>query len=65
MTSIDLTSIYKNYEGKWVALASDNKTVFGFGNTAKEAAESAQANGHKDYTLLYVEPSGLLYCGNS
>jgi len=65
MAPIDLTSIYKQYEGKWVALADDHKTVFGYGNTAKEAAETAQASGQKDYTLLYVEPTDLLYCGRS
>lgn len=64
MTPIDLTSVYKQYQGKWVALADDNKTVWGHGNTAKEAAETAQAKGHDDYTLLYVEPTDLLYCGS-
>lgn len=65
MSPIDLTAIYKQYEGKWVALGSDYKAVFGAGNTAKEAAEMAEANSHKDFTLLYVEPADLLYCGCS
>lgn len=65
MAPIDLTPIYKQYEGKWVALGSDYKSVFGSGNTAKEAADRAEASGQKDFTLLYVEPSNLLYCGRS
>lgn len=65
MVPINVTSIYKRYEGKWVALADDHKTVLGYGNTAKEAAETALASGHKDYTLLYLEPIDLLYCGRS
>ena len=65
MSPIDLTSIYKQYEGKWVALSDDYKSVFGAGNTAKEAAGMAESAGHKDFTLLYVEPSDVLYCGCS
>ena len=65
MSPIDLTPIYKQYEGKWVALSDDYKSVFASGNTAKEAADRAEADGHKDFTLLYVEPSDLLYCGCS
>ena len=63
MTPIDLSSILKNYEGKWVALSDDNTAVYGSGNTAKDAAEAARAKGHTDYTLLYVQPFDLLYCG--
>ena len=65
MTPIDLTPIYKQYQGKWVALSDDYKSVFGSGNTAKEAAEESQANGHQDYILHYVEPTDVLYCGRS
>lgn len=63
MTPIDLSPILKDYEGQWVALSDDYKAVFGNGRTAKEAAENARAKGHLDYTLLYVQPFDLLYCG--
>lgn len=39
--AIDWTKIYKNYKGKWVALASDEKTVLGAGETAREALAKA------------------------
>ncbi len=63
MAPIDLSSILKDYEGKWVALSDDNKVVFGSGNTAREAASEARAKGRADFTLLFVQPFDLLYCG--
>ena len=58
-----MSPIQKNYEGKGVALSDDNRTVFGSGDTAKEAAQDAHEKGHSEATLLYVQPSNLLYCG--
>ena len=58
-----MSQILKDYEGKWVALSDDNGTVYGVGNTAKQAAEDAQLKGHPDFTLLFVQPFDLLYCG--
>lgn len=63
MTPLDLSSILKDYEGRWVALSDDYKAVFGSGHTAKDAAGDARSKGHLDYTLLYVQPFDLLYCG--
>ena len=63
MTPLDLSPILKDYEGRWVALSDDYKAVFGSGPTAKEAAGDARSKGHLDYTLLYVQPFDLLYCG--
>lgn len=63
MAPLDLSPILKSYEGKWVALSDDNRTVFGAGDTAKEASQDASAKGHPEATLLYVQPSNLLYCG--
>ena len=64
MSPIDLTLILKNYEGKWVALSEDNQCVFGAGKSAKEALENAKSKGHFDTTLMFVQPSDLLYCGS-
>jgi uncharacterized protein DUF5678 len=36
---IDWSHLYKNYRGKWVALADDEVTVLASGETAKEAYE--------------------------
>ena len=63
MTPLDLTVILKDYEGKWVALSDDNSSVYGAGDTAKEAAREAESKAHPEFTLLYVEPSDFLYCG--
>lgn len=38
----DWTKLYKHYKGLWVALASDEETVLGFGKTPKEAIEKAK-----------------------
>lgn len=63
MSPLDLTSIYKQYEGKWVALSDDHKTVYGAGDTVAEAVKQATQSGHSNPTLLFVEPSDTLYCG--
>lgn len=63
MAPLDLTLILKNYERKWVALSDDNLSVYGSGDTVKEAAQEAESKGHPEFTLLYVEPSDFLYCG--
>lgn len=63
MSPIDLTYILKDYEGKWVALSDDNRSVFGAGKSAKDALEDAKSKGHFDTTLMFVQPLGLLYCG--
>jgi len=63
MAPIDLTPILRQYSGKWVALSDDHKSVYASGDTAKVAADGAISTGHSDFTLLFVEPSNLLYCG--
>ncbi len=63
MAPIDLSSILKDHENKWVALSDDNTAVYGCGNTAKDAANDAKAKGYSDFTLLFVQPFDLLYCG--
>lgn len=63
MAPLDLSSILKGYEGKWVALSDDNMAVYGAGESAKSAADDANAKGHPEFTLLFVDPSDRLYCG--
>lgn len=53
----------KSYEGKWVALSDNNQRVLGAGKTAKAAIQEAKSKGHSDTTLMFVQPSNLLYCG--
>ena len=63
MAPLDLSSIFKKYEKKWVALSDDNTRVLGAGNTAKQALQDAKTKGYSDVTLIFVQPSNLLYCG--
>lgn len=59
MAPLDLSSILKNCEGKWVALSDDNTIVYGIGKTAMEAAQDARSKGFSEFTLLFVEPSDI------
>ena len=63
MSYVDLAPILKDYEGKWVALSEDDSKVYGAGDTAKAAVDSAESRGYTDYTLLYVQPFDTHYCG--
>jgi len=65
MAPLDLSSVFKQYEGEWVALSEDSKTVHGHGQTVQQASEMAKQTGHQEFTLLYVEPSDTLYCGRT
>jgi len=65
MKPIDLSSILKDLQGKWVALSEDetHPSVFGVGNSAKEAKRNAEVKGNRDFYLLYVRPLDLLFSG--
>lgn len=63
MAPVDLAPILKDYQGKWVALSEDNTEIFGAGETAQAAAQDAESKSHADYTLFYVRPLDLFYCG--
>lgn len=63
MSPIDLSKILKGYEGKWVALSENNATIFASAESPKLAADEARRKGHKEFALLFVESSDLLYCG--
>jgi len=63
MAPLDLSKQLKNYENKWVALSDDSTRVLGAGDSAKEALQDAKNNGYNEATLMYVQPTNLLYCG--
>ena len=65
MAPLNLGEILKDYESKWVALSDDNTRVLGAGKSAKEALKDAELKGFSDVTLMYVQPSDLLYCGTT
>ena len=64
MAPIDLTSLHRDYEGKWVALTDDYASVLGVGKTAKEADASARSKGKSEFVLFYVQSADMLYCGS-
>lgn len=63
MSPINLVTVLKGYDNKWVALSDDKTTVYSAGATAKEAVQGAEKRGKRDFTLLFVEPSDVQYCG--
>ena len=63
MSPVDLAPLVKDYQSKWVALSEDQTKVLGVGESAQAAAQDAESKGEPDYTLFYVRPFDLLYCG--
>lgn len=64
MDSIDWTPMFKKYKGKWVALASDEKTVVASASTAKLTIILANKKGEKRPILFKVPTKNLTYVGN-
>lgn len=60
---IDWSEIYKRYQGLWVALKSDERTVVGSGKTAKQARDEAQRKGHKKPVLARMPERLVTYVG--
>jgi hypothetical protein len=54
---IDWSHLYKNYRGKWVALADDEVTVLASGESAKEAYEGGLK--HSKLPILHRVPDTL------
>ena len=67
MRPLDLSNVLEDFEGKWVALSTDERDpkVFGSGETAKEAIRDAVKKGNNNYCLMYVRPFDLLFSGFS
>ncbi len=59
----DWTKLYKKYKGLWVALAEDEETVLGFGNTVKEALILAKTKSSKTPFLTRVPKTLASYVG--
>lgn len=62
---IDWTQIYKKYKGQWVALKSDEKTVVGFGKTAKLAHIKATKSGYSSPILTFFPSQLKTYIGTA
>lgn len=63
MKPIDMTRIYSDYKGKWVALTPDRKTVIASGQTLKKILEDAKKKGFKQPIVTRIPPSVLPYIG--
>lgn len=59
----DWTRLYKNYKGRWVALAADAETVLGVGATAREALEKAKKKSPETPFLTRVPATLSAYVG--
>lgn len=62
-TYIDLTSVFKKYKGKWVALDTNLKSVITHSATAKKAYEKAVKKGFEKPTLFKVPQKNIPYFG--
>ena len=65
MAAIDMTKIYKDYKGKWVAV-KDYETrpaVVASGKTLKEAMEKAQQKGFKMPLMMQIPKKVLYFVG--
>lgn len=59
----DLTSIQKQYKGKWVAFTDDLKSVISASNDAKTAYKAALEKGYKKPTLFKIPLHVVPYIG--
>jgi hypothetical protein len=57
------TNMYKQYSGQWVALAEDEETVIGSGDSAKQALDEAKSSGIENPVLTRVPDEDLAYIG--
>jgi len=64
MKPIDMTKIYRDYKGKWVALKGPNSIkVVASGKTLKEALQGAQKMGVKMPLMVDVPKEVLPFVG--
>jgi len=61
--AIDWSRIYKKYQGLWVALEDDEKTVIASGRTAKEVWLRAQEKGFTKPILTRMPEKLVTYVG--
>lgn len=59
----DWTKLYKKYKGLWVALAKDEETPLGSGQTLKEALEEARKKGYTDPIMTRMPANLHAYVG--
>jgi hypothetical protein len=65
MQTIDRTTVYKKYAGRWVAFQADQKTVIADGASAQLALEKAQSLGVNTPFLFHVPKTISLFIGGN
>ncbi|MBI2327141.1 hypothetical protein HYU92_02375 [Candidatus Curtissbacteria bacterium] len=63
MKAIDMTKIYRDYKGKWVALTPDRKTVITSGSTAKQVYDEAHKKGFEEPILTKIPTEVVILVG--
>lgn len=65
MQALDMTKVYRDYKGKWVALKSftSNPEVVASGKTLKEALEKAEKKGFKHPVVTQIPKKVLPIVG--
>lgn len=64
MKAIDMTKIYRDYKGKWVAMKSpEDRTVVASGLTLKKIPEEAKKEGY-DHPVVMRIPKAVIECAN-
>lgn len=60
---IDWTQLQKKYQGQWIALTADEKTVVASGHTLKAAHRRAQAQGIEKPFMSFVPKEAVSFVG--
>lgn len=65
MNTMNWTSLYKNYAGKWVAINSgDQKTVVASATTAKAVVKKAKTLGFATAPIMKIPKEVIAFAGN-
>lgn len=62
--SIDWSTNFKKYKGKWIALKDDEKTVISHAETAMKALIMAREKGHQNPILAKMPKHLLPFVGS-
>ncbi len=62
MKSIDLSQVYKNYKGLWVALVNDTQ-VISADKSVRKVVEDAKKKGYEKPLLFKVPKNDLPFVG--
>lgn len=64
MSAIDWTTLYKKYQGLWVALKDDERTVVSAHKIARKAFEEAKQKGYEHPIMTRVPEDLQAFAGS-